>query len=192
MYVHETDRGPTPRSFAQWPIAELVSRYYRPPEVIIGHPFDYGIDMWALGATIYELATGKILFRHGDTDNGSVNNNQMLYGHQELKGKLSNKMVKKGQFRNEHFTLEFDFMSFEIGKHTQKPRIRELKTIPPNSDFLLQQLMKVNREHLKVHPDDLPKIKNLKDLLDRMLVLDPERRITPAEALAHPFITERV
>ena len=38
-----------------------------------------------------------------------------------------------------------------------------------------------------------PEIKELelfRDLLDRCLALNPEKRITPAEALKHPFITK--
>ncbi|XP_065081156.1 serine/threonine-protein kinase PRP4 homolog isoform X2 [Ochlerotatus camptorhynchus] len=34
----------------------LVSRFYRAPEIILGLPYDYGIDMWSAGCTIYELA----------------------------------------------------------------------------------------------------------------------------------------
>jgi serine/threonine-protein kinase PRP4 len=30
------------------------------------------------------------------------------------------------------------------------------------------------------------------DLLERCLALNPDKRITPAEALRHPFITQRV
>lgn len=34
----------------------LVSRFYRAPEIILGLSYDYGIDMWSAGCTIYELA----------------------------------------------------------------------------------------------------------------------------------------
>lgn len=40
----------------------VQSRYYRAPEIILGNKFNEKIDLWSLGCTIYELATGKILF----------------------------------------------------------------------------------------------------------------------------------
>lgn len=32
----------------------LVSRFYRAPEIILGLTYDYGIDIWSAGCTIYE------------------------------------------------------------------------------------------------------------------------------------------
>lgn len=58
----------------------LVSRFYRSPEIILGIPYDHGIDMWSAGCTIYELYTGKILF-------SGKSNNQMLKFFMDLKGK---------------------------------------------------------------------------------------------------------
>jgi len=40
----------------------IQTRYYRAPEIILGNKFNEKIDLWSLGCTIYELATGKILF----------------------------------------------------------------------------------------------------------------------------------
>lgn len=40
----------------------IQTRYYRAPEIILGHKFDEKIDLWSLGCSIYELAIGKILF----------------------------------------------------------------------------------------------------------------------------------
>lgn len=57
----------------------LISRFYRAPEIILGIPYDYGIDMWSAGCTIYELYTGKILF-------SGKSNNQMLKYFMDLKG----------------------------------------------------------------------------------------------------------
>lgn len=37
------------------------ARYYRPPEVILGYEYDYKIDYWALGCTIWELCTNEPL-----------------------------------------------------------------------------------------------------------------------------------
>jgi serine/threonine-protein kinase PRP4 len=33
----------------------LVSRYYRAPEIIVGIPYDYAIDMWSVACCIIEL-----------------------------------------------------------------------------------------------------------------------------------------
>jgi serine/threonine-protein kinase SRPK3 len=40
----------------------IQTRYYRAPEILLGNKFNEKIDLWSLGCTIYELATGKILF----------------------------------------------------------------------------------------------------------------------------------
>lgn len=40
-------------------------------------------------------------------------------------------------------------------------------------------------------PKEFKKLKQLADLLEHMLDLDPEKRISPTEALKHPFIVER-
>ena len=76
------------------PTQYLASRFYRAPEVILGAPFDCGIDMWALGATVYELLTGQIMFRGAD-------NSDMLLLQQEVRGGIPKRM-KAGKFE-EHF-----------------------------------------------------------------------------------------
>jgi dual specificity tyrosine-phosphorylation-regulated kinase 2/3/4 len=40
----------------------IQSRFYRSPEVILGLPYDVGIDMWSLGCILAELYTGYPLF----------------------------------------------------------------------------------------------------------------------------------
>lgn len=41
---------------------EYVSRYYRAPEIFIGGDLSYGIDMWSMACTFYEMLTGDFLF----------------------------------------------------------------------------------------------------------------------------------
>lgn len=43
---------------------EVVTLWYRAPELLIGHT-DYtsAIDLWSIGCILYELVTGKILFK---------------------------------------------------------------------------------------------------------------------------------
>jgi len=33
----------------------LVSRFYRAPEIIVGHAYDHSIDLWSIGCTLYEV-----------------------------------------------------------------------------------------------------------------------------------------
>ena len=40
----------------------IQSRFYRAPEVILGTPYDQGIDMWSLGCVLAELYAGRPLF----------------------------------------------------------------------------------------------------------------------------------
>ena len=33
----------------------LVSRFYRAPEIIMGCPYEYGIDLWSVAVSIFEV-----------------------------------------------------------------------------------------------------------------------------------------
>jgi serine/threonine-protein kinase PRP4 len=158
----------------------LVSRFYRAPEIIIGCKYDYGIDTWSVGATIFELYTGKILFP-GKT------NNEMLKLMMDLKGKMSNKMARKGMFREDHFDTSFNFLYWQVDKVTQKDKFKVLSTIQPSRD-LLSELVGTQ----SLDDANLRKVHQLKDFLDKLFILDPTKRLTINQALQHPFITEKI
>ncbi|XP_067309609.1 serine/threonine-protein kinase PRP4 homolog [Pseudorasbora parva] len=158
----------------------LVSRFYRAPEIVIGKSYDYGIDMWSVGCTLYELYTGKILFP-GKT------NNHMLKLAMDLKGKLPNKMIRKGMFKDQHFDQNLNFLYTEVDKVTEREKITVMSTINPTKDLSIDM---VGRQALP--EDQRKKVFQLKDLLDQILMLDPAKRITINQALQHPFIQERI
>jgi serine/threonine-protein kinase PRP4 len=91
----------------------LVSRFYRAPEIILGIPYDYAVDMWSIGCTLYEMYTGKILFA-GDS------NNQMLKAIMEIRGRLTPKLFKRGQLSPVHFDDKGQFVSVERDKVLNK------------------------------------------------------------------------
>uniref|UniRef100_A0A2M4A674 Serine/threonine-protein kinase PRP4 homolog n=1 Tax=Anopheles triannulatus TaxID=58253 RepID=A0A2M4A674_9DIPT len=158
----------------------LVSRFYRAPEIILGLPYDYGIDMWSAGCSIYELYTGKILF-------SGQSNNQMLKVFMDLKGKIPNKLIRKGQFKDQHFDQNCNFLSHEIDKITEREKIVVVSMIKATRD--LQQEL-IAGQNL---PDDqIRKVSQLRDLLDKMFALDPAKRISLNHALAHPFIQDKL
>ncbi|XP_017066313.1 serine/threonine-protein kinase PRP4 homolog [Drosophila eugracilis] len=158
----------------------LVSRFYRSPEIILGIPYDYGIDTWSAGCTIYELYTGKILF-------SGKSNNQMLKFFMDVKGKIPNRIVRKGQFKEQHFDQSCNFLYHEIDKLTEREKIVVMPVVKP-SRSLQQEL--IADQNL---PDDQQrKVTQLKDLLENMFALDPAKRISLNQALLHPFIQEKM
>jgi len=67
--------------------------------------------MWSMGCTLYELATGRILFP-GRT------NNHMLLLMQRLRGKPTTKQLRKCQFASQHFEDNNTFLSIEVDQST--------------------------------------------------------------------------
>ncbi|THH09984.1 hypothetical protein EW145_g1643 [Phellinidium pouzarii] len=155
----------------------LVSRFYRAPEIIMGVPYDCSLDIWSIGCTLYELYTGKILFP-------GRSNNQMLLLMMELKGRFNSKMIKKAKFGDHYFDEMGAFESIDRDRVTGVDIIRKVHMAKPHKDLrtrLFPSASKYNDEEAKL-------ITSFIDLLDKCLMLDPSRRITPKEALAHPFI----
>ncbi|KAF9214334.1 U4/U6 small nuclear ribonucleoprotein prp4 [Podila verticillata] len=155
----------------------LVSRFYRAPEIILGLPYDPALDMWSIGCTLYELFTGKILF-------SGRSNNQMLKHMMDLKGPFSKKMIRKGEFYLNHFDEDCNFLSVEVEKVTQKDVVRKIQISKPTKD-LRARLMPYTAT---MAPADVVQVNHFINLLERALHLNPEHRITPQEALQHPFI----
>ncbi|KAF0889175.1 hypothetical protein E2562_022441 [Oryza meyeriana var. granulata] len=151
----------------------LVSRFYRAPEIILGLPYDHPLDMWSVGCCLYELYTGKVLFP-------GPSNNDMLRLHMELKGPFPKKMLRKGAFTMQHFDQDLNFHATEEDPVTKKAVTRMILNIKPKDIGSL----------ISNFPGEDPKmLSNFKDLLEKIFVLDPEKRITISQALSHPFIT---
>ncbi|XP_061375079.1 uncharacterized protein LOC133317248 isoform X2 [Gastrolobium bilobum] len=151
----------------------LVSRFYRAPEIILGLPYDHPLDMWSVGCCLFELYTGKVLFP------GSTNNN-MLRLHMELKGPFPKKMLRKGAFIEQHFDQDLNFLATEEDPVTRKTIKRMIVNLKPKDFGTI----------ITGSPGEDPKIlANFKDLLEKVFVLDPDKRLTVSQALNHPFIT---
>ncbi|XP_044257638.1 serine/threonine-protein kinase PRP4 homolog isoform X2 [Tribolium madens] len=158
----------------------LVSRFYRSPEIILGIPYDYGIDMWSAACTIYELYTGRILF-------SGKSNNQMLKFFMDVKGKFPNKVIRKGAFRDQHFDSNCNFLYHEIDRVTEREKVVVMSVVKVTRDL---QAELVAGQALP--PDQLRKVTQLKDMLEKALTIDPAKRISLNNALTHPFIQDKI
>ena len=115
VYLY-TLRSPFPYapSFIAPPLPKLSPFPLTSPHfTVIGSKYDYSIDMWSVGCTIYELYTGKILFP-------GKSNNEMLKLMMEVKGKMPHRVAKRGILKDQHFDGSFNFLYTEVDKVTEK------------------------------------------------------------------------
>nr|CAG4718450.1 unnamed protein product [Naegleria fowleri] len=131
----------------------VVSRWYRPPELLTNAPHIYNktLDMWSVGCIMYELlsGTGEVLFK----GTGSVD---------QIK-----RIVKQlGTPNLEDFNGSDSARDFVFNKLPFYRRRSFTKRLPANTCPMAIDLMK------------------------RMLVFNMYKRITPEEALMHPYFRE--
>ncbi|CAN6303811.1 unnamed protein product [Urochloa humidicola] len=151
----------------------LVSRFYRAPEIILGLSYDHPLDMWSVGCSLFELYTGKVLFP-GKT------NNDMLRLQMESKGALPKKMLRKGAFAKEHFDHDFNYF------HEKDPVTKMTVKRQPVMNIKRKDVSSI----VSCFPGEDPKmLSNFNDLLKRILVLDPEKRLKVELAFSHPFVS---
>ncbi|KAI9005691.1 kinase-like domain-containing protein, partial [Hyaloraphidium curvatum] len=137
----------------------VQSRFYRSPEVILGISYNMAIDMWSLGCILAELYTGYPLFP-------GENEQEQLACIMEIKGVPDKDLLEKGSRRK----LFFD--------STGAPRV------------FTNSKGKKRRPSTKTLPGVLRCTDTVFiDFIERCLDWDPAKRMTPAQALQHEFIT---
>jgi serine/threonine-protein kinase PRP4 len=141
-------------------------------------PYDFSIDVWSAACTLYELYTGRILFP-------GRNNNDMLRLFMELKGRFNNKMLKRGEFTSQHFDEDNNFLRQDVDKlAADQVSIKVVSITKPLKDMRARLLKNTN----ELREGDKEMLLQFVDFLDRCLALSPDKRLTPKEALQHPFL----
>ena len=156
----------------------LVARYYRPPEVVLGAPLDYAVDMWSAGCTLYELYTGTVLFP-------GASNGELLRLVMELKGPIPKRIRNKGSFSSRYFdTLSFAYAILDEAKGGN-----QLVSIPLTE---LKQLKSISALIASKSESGLEsELKSFASFLEETLHIDPALRLSPEAALEHPFLRQR-
>lgn len=169
LHVGETEPSPY-----------LVSRFYRAPELMLGLPFGYAIDLWSVAVTLYEVYTGRIMFP-------GKSNNQMLKYIMDLRGKLPNKIVRRSTFKDIHFDQNCNFLYRETDKITQREKLTILPVIKASRDLTADLMgdQELDRE-------GYARIAKFKNFLEPMLSMDPTHRATCTSCLKDAFIIGQV
>lgn len=83
---------------------QIQTCYYMSPEILLRLPYDESSDMWALGCTLYELLTGRILF---DPDDYDGNEDRLhLYLMTQSLGPIPQEIINESRYKDIFFTCD--------------------------------------------------------------------------------------
>jgi len=139
----------------------VQSRYYRAPEIVLGLPYNQAADMWSFGCIMAELKTGRPLFP-------ALDENELLEFFVMMVGLPSNDMIEKCKKKNKFFDKDGKLL---------RSRQSRLKGQSKKSYPLRRAV-----DHDPKEEGDYI------DFLEKCLDLDPDRRLTPEQALDHPWL----
>jgi serine/threonine-protein kinase PRP4 len=142
---------------------------------VLGLPYDYQIDIWSVGVSLFEIATGRILFQ-------GKSNNEMLYLMSEVLGPIPKKLRKKGEFSSMHYEENGTFKRVMEDQVTGKEFIKPMIITKPTVN-IKDEIMGPSTT-----PEEQKLLMQFYDLLTKILIWDPKHRITPDEALKHSFL----
>ncbi|XP_051533223.1 mitogen-activated protein kinase 9 isoform X4 [Myxocyprinus asiaticus] len=136
----------------------VVTRYYRAPEVILGMKYKENVDIWSVGCIMGEMVKGSVIFQ------GTDHIDQW------------NKVIEiLGTPPLEFMNRLMETVRNYVMNKPQFPGVSFDELFP---DWAFPS----ETEHDKI------KTSQARDLLSKMLVIDPESRISVQEALNHPYI----
>ncbi len=145
---------------------DFGTKYYQAPEIVLMGDCKNKVDIWALGCTLYELLTGKILF-----DPKKDRYHTEDYNHLKMIIELC------GNFKKEYLmTTKFYREFFDKKGHLRDAKIEDRRDV---KETLTERIQK---DGLKEDTDLVV------DLLMNMIKLSVHKRFTIDDVLKHPWL----
>ncbi|KAK7899380.1 hypothetical protein WMY93_020233 [Mugilogobius chulae] len=161
---------------------EMQPLGYRAPEVSLGLPLSEAVDMWSLGCCLLAFYLCSTPF---DAEGSYDNIMQTTH----ILGVPDERLIRQAMRGNKFFVR--DYLRWRL----KTPGEFEATTgkAPQMGDHILEQAKNLqdvilNCQETTSKAEHLDRVVFL-DLMQKMLTLNPRTRITPMEALEHPFIT---
>jgi len=142
----------------------VSTRHYRAPEVILELGWDQACDVWSIGCIVFELALGFTLFQTHD-------NREHLAMMERILGKFPNRMATKTKVKY-----------FERGRLGWNEKSSAGRYVKENTKPLRRYIPKDISSQA-----DLEAWDEMFDLISKMLIYEPSRRLTLQEAMRHCF-----
>jgi serine/threonine protein kinase len=140
-----------------------ITSWYRAPEVCCASEYNRKVDIWSAGCVIYEFVCGKALLKDVKDDDTEIFNAILSKLPQQPSKTTIKKLFETGK------KLKFQEKASQI----HRPSFVERMNLSPRF-----------KKEFESVPGSLAQ---LEDLLESMLCLDPNSRISASRALDHPF-----
>jgi hypothetical protein len=159
---------------------DIQSLPYRAPEVLLGLPFTASIDMWSLGVLLAELCVGETLFVASSRE-------EMLRLITRKLGPLCPVRFSGGMYSH----LLSDITSSSVAHSSSALDAPSRQVFAAQFNYPTH-LKTVKRLLTKSLPADAHALisSDFLHFLAGLLMPDPKLRLSPQEALLHPFLSE--
>lgn len=183
----------------------IQSRFYRSPEVILGLHYTESIDMWSLGCIVGELFLGLPMFPGTSEYNQIWKIVDMLDTpprHMIDVGRNSLNFFKKSGQTTADGKPIYKIKTYEEYTEflaTTKGKEENLKKEQPNKNYYKHRSLKDIILNYKLPSKKMTSFMIEKECHERLLLIDfltkvlslnPLERLTPQEALKHPFVND--
>lgn len=153
----------------------VSTRHYRAPEIILGLGWSFPCDIWSIGCILVEFYTGDALFQTHD------NLEHLAMMEAVVGSRIDSNLVQS-----------VNKMATRNAGNPAAKYFKRLKLDYPTAETTRasKRFVKAMKQLNDIIPSANPFLKNFLDLLKKIFVYDPTRRITAKEALQHPWFKE--